>query len=449
MVPTTKAVTNKTRILILGSGFAGIKTVLALEKRFHDRDDIEMVLISRENFLLFTPMLAEVAIGAVDARHIATPIREFCRKTRFHRGEVVDIDLQTQQVTVRFNNMPENTGHIHYDHLVLAMGSTVNTAMVPGVAEHAFLFKDMGDALVLRSHILEMFERADTVCDPALRRAMLTFCVIGGGYSGVEIAAGIQEFTERIQPLYPTLRGIPVRVVLVEALDRILPTMPPELSTYARDILAERGVEIHLETRVLAVEATGVTLESGPMVPSLTTVWATGIVIPPLLMGLPVAKDPKGRPLGAATLQLIGFKNVWAVGDNVLIPLSEQPDRFYTATAQVAVRQGAHLAANIERSLAGRPLKPFRYQPKGEMVVLGERSAVAKVFGFKIKGLPAWLLWRFYYLYQLPSWKRRCLIGLHWLLNFFGPMDTTQLKLKTHPEMSLSPQSAPVASTTT
>lgn len=419
---------GKTRILVLGGGFAGIHTVLSLEKRFAQNSAVDILLINRENFFLFTPMLSEVAIGTLDPRHIVLPIRELCQKTEFHRAEVTQIDLKHQTVDVFYNSVERCPDTIAYDHLVIALGSTSNVMLVPGVDKYAFNFKELGDALLIRNHVLEMFERADTAVNPAEKRALLTFCVVGGGYSGVELAAGLQEFALRIAPLYPTIEPEDIQVVLVEAQNRILSTMPPELAAYAQAQLAEMGVDIQLKTRLTEVTPTKIYLENDIKIPTYTTVWATGITPSPVVSGLAISKTEKGQPLGTSELRLAGYDNVWAVGDNVLTPIPGKTG-FFPATAQLAVQQGVHVTGNIARALKGEPLKPFSYEPKGEMVVLGERSAVALVFGIKLRGFMAWVLWRLFYLSKLPRWKKKTRVALDWFLSLFGPLETTQIKI--------------------
>ncbi len=419
---------RKTRILILGGGFAGLNTVLALEKLLEDDERVEILLINRENYILFTPMLSEVAIGTVDPRHIVTPIRELCWKTEFHRGEVIQIDLEAQQVDVLYNGLPHERDTLRYDHLVLAMGSTTNVMLVPGVDKYAFNFKEIGDALLIRNHILEMFERADTTANPEAKRAMLTFSVIGGGYSGVEIAAAIQSMTERLEPLYPTIMPEDIRVVIVEAQGRILGTLPEDLSAYAHKELLAMGVEVLTDTKTQQVFSDCMALSNGETIRTHTVVWATGVVIPPLLMNLQCNKDIKGRPLGTPELRLKGYQNVWAIGDNVLTPLPDASG-FYPPTAQVSVQQGRFVAKNIVNALQGKPLEIFQFKQKGEMVVLGERSAVAIVSGYKLKGFAAWVLWRLFYLSKLPRWTKKIRVAVDWILNLFGPTESTQIKV--------------------
>jgi NADH:ubiquinone reductase (H+-translocating) len=417
-----------TRILIVGGGFAGMSALFRLETLLGSRQDVDIKLISRDNFFLFTPLLSEVAMGTVDPRHIVTPIREVCRKTLFHRAEILELDLDRQWVEVRYNGMDDCKELISYDHLVLALGSTTNMSLVPGVEQYAYNFKALGDALVLRNHILEMFERADTALSRVQKQGILTFCVIGGGYSGVEIAAAIQDMTLRIEPLYPTITPADIRVLLVETGAEILSTMPDDLAQYAHRQLEAQGVEVMLNTKAAEVQPDGLFLQPGERIHTHTVVWATGVTIPPLIMGLPVLKDVKGRPLSTSVLHLPEYPNVWAIGDNVLIPCPDA-EGYYPPTAQNAIRQGRHAAENICRVLQGKPPQTFRYQVKGEMVVLGERSAVAMVFGRKIKGFPAWLLWRSYYLSILPRWKKKVRVAMDWVLTLFGPLETTELKV--------------------
>jgi NADH:ubiquinone reductase (H+-translocating) len=373
-------------------------------------------------------MLSEAAIGMVDPRHIVNPIRELCRKTTFHRAEVINIDLKHQNVDILYNSVQFCPDTLHYDHLVLALGSTSNVMLVPGVDRFAFNFKELGDALILRNHILEMFERADTAENQAQKRSMLTFSIIGGGYSGVEVAAAIQDMAHRIVPLYPTINREDVRVMVVEAGPRLLSTMPRELSDYAQQVMSERGIEIRLNTRLTEVHPRWVSFNGNARLDTYTAVWATGIMPSPLLRPLPIAKDNRGRPLGTEQLRLAGFDNVWGIGDNILTPIPDKAG-FYPATAQIAVRQGRHLAENIYRVIQGKEPKPFKYDQKGEMVVLGERSAVALIYGRKMRGFWAWVLWRMFYLSRLPTWKKKFRVATDWLLSLFGPMETTQLKV--------------------
>lgn len=430
----TPLAANPTRILILGGGFAGINAMLTLEKLLAEEPNIEIVLISRENFFLFTPMLSEVAIGVVDPRHIVTPIRELCGKTIFYRAEVTSIDLQHQLVGVRYNNVPGCEELLSYDHLILALGSESNVTLVPGVDKYAYRFKELGDALVLRNHILEMFERADTALDPAHKRAMLSFAIIGGGYSGVEIAAAIQDMAHRIHTLYTTISPTDIQVVLIEAGPRILATMPQELGNYALEQLEDMGITVLTNTKVEEVAPSGVTLSNGKILTTHTPVWTTGSVIPGIIKALPVTKDKRGQPLNTPELRLEGYETVWAVGDNALTPQPPDVGGFYPPTAQIAIPQGQHVAQNLYKVLKGETPEPFVYKVKGEMVVLGERSAVALVYGKKIKGVIAWLMWRFYYLSRLPRWKKKTRVAVDWLLTFLGPLETTELKVSPRAE---------------
>ncbi len=435
---TTSKAQEKTRILILGGGFSGINAMQRLEKKFARNESVEMMLISEENFLLFTPMLSEVAIGAVDSRHILTPIRDLCHKTMFYRAQVIHIDLKSQKVDLYYNGVPRCLDSIHYDHLVLALGSTTNTMHVPGADQYAFKFKEIGDAILIRNHVVEMFELAETSADPDEKDALLTFSIIGGGDSGVEIAAAIQSFARRIQTLYPTIKMSDIQVHLFEAQERILATLPEELASYAQKQLESMGVYVHTSTRVQEVHGQWVVVGTEQKLPTYTTIWATGVAIPDLIQSLPVEKDAKGRPINTSELRLPGYDNVWAIGDNILTPLPEHSG-FYPPTAQSAIQEGHHVAENIARVLQHQEPLPFHYQQKGEMVVLGENAAVAMVYGKKLKGFPAWIVWRAFYLMRLPKGKKRIRVLFDWILNLFGPMDTTQLKL--------APRNEPIDST--
>lgn len=415
------------RIVILGGGFAGVTTALELAKRCAGVLPVHITLVSDKNFFLFTPMLAEAATGAVETRHVVYPIRSLCGAWGIEFGEmsVEAVDLQRRRLTVRHRRSPVRQ-RVHYDRLVLTLGATPNVAIAPGAAEHALTFKGVGDAVVIRNRVIDLFEAAALTDDPWARQRLLTFVVVGAGHAGTELMAALEELTRGILLRhYPSIPREAVRLVLVGS--AILPQTATNLAAYAKEQLLQRGIE--LETaRAAGVSADGLTLQDGRAIPSHCVIWTAGNRVSPVVADLPVAKARDGRLLVNEFFEVKGVRDVYALGDNAAQtdPHTGQP---YVATAQVAIRQARALAGQIEAELVGRERRPFRFRVLGEMVPLSRRTAVADLQGIKLVGFPAWFLWKTVYMLKLPAVAARLRVVLDWTVELFFERDVSELEV--------------------
>jgi NADH dehydrogenase len=398
----------KTRVVILGGGFGGVYTARHLERLCRDRPDVEIVLVSRDNFLVMTPLLFEVCSGALDMRHASFPIRAFLRRTRFVESTVQGIDLDRR--VVHLASAGEH-GELAYDQLVLALGSMTNRVMIPG-SEHAFTFKTLADALLLRSHVIERFERADVERDPERKRRLLTFVVIGGGLVGVELFGELTAFADGIAPLYKHVNRDEVRFILLQGGERIMPEIDPALAEYGARVLGgRRGAEVRTHVHARSIEPGKVHLPD-ETIEAETIVLAAGIVPSPIVAGLPVEKDKRGHIVVDGTMRCPTRPEVWALGDCASIPA---PDgKPYPNLAQHALREARVLAGNIRGALDGRPPQPFVYDTLGMMGSLGHAKAFGQLLKVRVHGALAWLVRRTYYLLQMPGWGRRLGIMINW-----------------------------------
>ena len=415
---------SKKRILILGGGFGGVYTACHLERLFKRSPEIEIVLVSQDNFLLMTPLLFEVCSGTLDVRHCSFPIRAFLQTTRFVEATVENIDLERR--VVHFVAAGEN-GELAYDQLVVALGARTNRAMIPG-SEHAFTFKTLADALLLRNHVIECLERADVEVDPQRKRQLLTFAIIGGGLVGVELFGELTAFLDGITALYKHVDRDEVRFFLLQGGDRIMPEIDPRLADYGARVLDKRcGAAIRTNTIVRAIEPGKVHLP-GETIETDTVVLAAGIVPNPALAGLPVDKDKRGHIVVDGTMRCPSHAEVWALGDCASIPAPG--GKPYPNLAQHALREAKVLARNIFGVLNGRPPQPFVYETLGMMGSLGHGKAFGQLLKVKIRGIPAWFVRRSYYLLQMPGWGRRLRIMIDWSFALLFRPDIVKISLQ-------------------
>ena len=424
---------NKKRILILGGGFAGVYTAMYLEKRMSaiERESIEITLVSRENYMVFQPLLPEVISGTIEMMHVITPIRRLARLTTVVTRNIRAVDLDRKTVTLDPEFQPKIV-ELAFDHLVIALGTRLNYDLVPGMREHAIPFKYLGDALRLRNAIVQALEEADNETDPAQRRRLLSFVVGGGGFSGVECIAEMQDFLRSALPAYRTLNMSELRIVLLQSADRILPELSESLAAYTHETLSKRGIDIRLNTRLKAVTASGVVIQrkdqtAEELIPAGVVVATVPSSPHSLVAALPFEKDKLGRILVTPEIRVPSRGDVWALGDSAAVP---QTDGIMSPpTAQHALRQADACAANILATLRGSPLKPFGFTGLGKLASLGRRSAVAEVMGIRFKGLLAWLVWRAVYLGKFPGWDRKIRIALDWFCDEFFPRDITEVRI--------------------
>ncbi len=413
----------RTRVLILGGGFGGLYAALELERGLARDADVEVTLVNRENYTVFTPMLHEVAASDLDLTNIVNPIRKLLRRVNFFAGDVEAIDLDRKSVTVS-HGLDRHTHDLPYDHLVLALGSVTNLGTVPGLRERALTMKSLGDAVTLRNRLIAHLEEADTECCSLIREPLLTFVVAGGGFAGVETIAGLNDFLREAVRFYPRLSEKLLRVVLVHSGPVILPELGEKLGRYAQRKLAERGVEIHVNARVSEVGHDRIVLTDGTAIRGRTLVWTAGTAPSPLLEALPCAKA-KGRLVVNEHLEVADRPGVWALGDCAVIT-NRRTGKPHPPTAQHALREGKVLAENIRATLRGGRRRAFDFATIGQLAAIGRRSGVAQIFGVNFSGFVAWWMWRTIYLSKLPRLEKKVRVMLDWTLDLLFSKDLVQ-----------------------
>lgn len=421
----------KTHVVILGGGFAGVTTAINLEKEFRTDPTVAFTLVSETNALLFTPMLAEVAASSLEPTHISTPLRSSFRRTAVVRSQVAGIDLQNRCV-----QLAERKETLPYDHLVLALGAVSRTPPGDGIGDNALEFKTLADAMRIRNHVIDAFDRADAEHDEAKRRALLTFVVAGGGFSGAELVGGLNDFARGMLADYSNPAN-ELRIILVHSRDRILPELSASLADYALDRMKARGVTFELNARVSAASPGVITLKRKEAEPAEfeiaaeTLVWTAGAAPSPLLEKLEVERDKRGAVIVEDTLSVKSSAGVWALGDCAVVP-DAKTGKPCPPTAQFAIREARTLARNIRAAIKGEPLKAFHFDSLGTLCVVGHHTACAEIKGFKFSGFFAWLLWRGIYLSKLPGLERKVRVLGDWTIELFFPRDIVQT-IELHP----------------
>lgn len=409
------------RVVVLGGGFAGLEAMRVLEKRLGRRPDVELLLVSDRNYLLFTPLLPQVASSLVEPRHIIQPIRDIrgARRFRFRRDSVLDIDLAGRRVIMA-------EGVVGYDRLVIALGGETPTFGVPGVNEHAVNYKHLDEAVELRDHLIDLAEHADHESDPATRRRMLTVCVVGGGYTGVELIAELDDlFHSYVVPRYRGIDPGDYRLMLVEAGEEILRGVHPALAARAHRRLGREGIEVMIRTRVTRVLAGAVEINGSTIVPTGLTVWAAGVKGHPALSGLSVGRDRLGRIVVNDLLQVPGHPEVYGAGDAVTVESKPQAS---IPIIPAALAHGRLAGQNIVADLTGQALARIDFAPRGMLVSLGEKDAVVEVMGLRFSGYFAWLFWNALHLFKLVGLRKQLQVALDWSLAQIFPRDSAMLR---------------------
>jgi NADH dehydrogenase len=405
-------------VLVVGGGFAGAYVARLLR-------DHGATIVSKENFMLYTPLLPEAASGTLEPRHCVVPLRVMCPHAELILGTVTGLDLEAQSLAVETDEGPQT---VEWRDLVLTVGAVPRTLPIPGLSEHGLSFKSLADAIYLRNHVLHQLEEADAALTEQERTRRLTFVFVGAGYAGVEALAELSDLAEDALRYYPRLRSTPRRWVLVDAAPRILPDIPQPLGDYAADELRKRGMEIRVETTLASVSADEAVLGDGTRIPTNTLVWTAGVTPNPALRewGLPL--DERGRIEVNALLRVSGHEHVWALGDAARVPntRSKQPD---PPTCQHALRQARRLAKN----LTGTP-EPYGYLMLGQVATLGRHKGIAEVLGLRIRGFLGWWVTRSYHLYQLPLWQRKVRVVVDWTVALFFRRDISELGQLGHPD---------------
>jgi len=410
------------RILILGGGFAGLTVAMRLEKRFARSPAVEVTLVNRDNFFLFTPMLHEVAASDLDLTTIVNPVRKALRHVNFFVGQVEKIDLEQKSVIVS-HGFDRHQHALSFDLLIIGLGSVTNFHGVSGLGQHALTMKTLGDAIRLRNHIIAHLEEAESDCCE-VKESLLTFVVAGGGFAGVETVAAINDFARRALRSYPRLSDHFLRFVLVHHGPAILPELGDRLGAYARQKLANRGVEILLDTAVAGFSGNVVRLADGTTIPTNTLVWTAGISPNPLLETIPCRKE-HGRLMVTDSLELLDWPEVWALGDCAAVP-DRRTGKFHPPTAQHALREAKVVADNIIAAVQGTRKKAFDFSTIAQLAAIGRRTGVANILGVNFSGFVAWWLWRTIYLGKLPRFEKKLRVAFDWTLDLVFSKDLVQ-----------------------
>jgi NADH dehydrogenase len=417
---------NKRRVVIIGGGFGGAFTAKYLRR--HAPRNWEIELFNSTNYFVFQPLLPEVASGTISAPDAVTPLRLMLPGVKVRMADVVDVDRDAKKIHF-LQGSKRIPLCIAYDDLVLAVGQQTNLTRSPGFYEHSFCMRNLADAHQLRNHVIQCLEHADVTEDLELKRRLLTFVVAGGGFSGVETAGELVEMIHRTLQFYPNLQAKQIRTLLVQRGKRILPELSHRLAEYARKKLGKRGIQVLLDSSIRSATATAVYLGDGTRIDTQTLVTTVGNGPRPVTETLGIELQHGKIPVDEY-LRVIGNEQVWSLGDAALIPLVTEPvsaSDYAPPTAQFAVREARCLAKNIILAQKGKPLTRFSFRPKGSLASIGNYKAVAEVFGVRLSGLFAWLLWRGLYIGMLPGFSTRLRVALNWLFDYFLPRSIVQI----------------------
>lgn len=421
------------RILVAGAGYVGVYAALELQKRLAPHE-ARITIVNPDNFMLYQPLLPEVASGNLSPRHAVVPLRKVLPRAHLIRGRLLGLDHDTRTATLG----PEDSEpwDLAYDHVILGLGSVTRVLPIPGLREHAVGFRSIAEALYLRNHILERMDVAESTGDPEVRRRALTFVFVGGGYTGVEALAELEDMAMSAARYYQTIRPEEMRWVLVEATDRLLPTVAPGLAHYAFTELRERGIEVHLKTQLERVDGKRLHLSTGEQLDTDTLVWVAGAAPNPLIKKLGLPTSEGGLLDVDEYLKVRGTDGAWAAGDGAWVPDLVEGGRT-PPSAQYAQREGTRIGENIAGTLRGNALEPFQFKSRGEMITLGRRKGVAQIFGRQLRGMLPWILRRGYYLREIPSTSTRASMLAEWLVRMPFRRDVVGVGALTHAGQAL------------
>ena len=418
--------------MILGAGFGGQYAARELAKRLHEDGGATITIVDRNNYLLFTPFLTEVVGGQLSVRDVVGAVRGLPTRVSFEQGTIVAADLSSKRVTLSIGaeaeGIPEDTRTLEADHLVLALGAVTNFRGIEGLERHSITMMTTTDAIEAHHRAIALLERASQEPDAKRRQELLTFVVGGGGFSGVETMAALNDLLREAVRRYPGLPEDEVSTILVHHGGRLLPELGARLANYAQEQLERRGVEVILNTGIAGAGADYVELSNGRRIGTREVIWTGGVTPNPLVERLDARHGRHGGLVVGNSLAVPGYPGVWAIGDCAEIPVAGKPET-YGPTAQNATREGTHVARNIVRVLGGEEPEPFRFRPLGELALVGKRSAVAEVFGLRFSGLLAWAMWRAVYLYKMPGAGKRVRVVINWMLDrAFGAEVVAELR---------------------
>ena len=440
MAMTPAASSERTRILIVGGGYVGMYTALRLQRRLRSElktRRVEVIVVDPRSYMTYQPFLPEAAAGSVEPRHVVVPLRRVLDRCEVLTGRVESIDHERR--TARIVPMRGEAYDLSYEVVVVAPGSIARTLPIPGLAEQGIGFKQVEEAIALRNQVLEKLDIATTITDHAARRKLLTFVFVGGGYSGIEALAELEDMAMYATRYYPGLAKGDIRFVLVEATGRILPEVGEKMGRYAVDELVKRKIDVRLETRLESCVDGHVVLSDGDEFDAETIVWTAGVKANPMLARTGLPLDDKGRVRCRADLRVDGVDGAWSAGDGAAVPdLTGPPGAFCGPSAQHAVRQAKTLGDNIARVLNGRSPEPYAHKYAGSVASLGLYKGVAQVYGVKLRGFPAWFMHRTYHVSRVPTLNRKVRVVLDWTLALFFRRDVVSLGTLQRPRQEFS-----------
>ncbi len=430
-------VKNKKKIVILGSGFAAVECAKKLENEFGNDSEIELVMIGEDNFLLFTPMLPQVASGMIETRHIVFPIRTICKKTKFYEGRIKNVDPYGKLVTL-WGTGDKRSISIHYDFLIVALGSETNFFGMADVEKNAYTMKTLNDAVMLRNRIIDMLEQAENETNPILRKSFLNFVVVGGGFAGIETAGELMDLLLDVRKYYPSIQKEDLKVIVLEAMGEILPGFNKKLAEFAKQKLKERGIDIQLKKVVTSFDGNEVTIKTLDETPkdsidqseinsiiTKTLIWTAGTT-PVNTIKRSMFKTEKGKIIINDFLEVEKFPGVFAIGDCALFvdPITKRP---FPPTAQIAEAQAKMAAKNLISLIKNSKKEKFVYHSKGQLAIIGKRTGIATFLGVNISGFLAWLIWRNVYLSKIPTFDKKTRVFLDWMIDLFFDRDVSRL----------------------
>ncbi len=419
---------KKIRIVILGGGFGGIYSAMHLEKHFKRSKNVEITLVNKENYFVYQPMLAEVVGGGVGLIDTVSSIRRLLPRTTLYVRDIDSVDIEKKTITLqpKYTHSPTV---IEYDHLVLALGNVTDFRGLSGLQEHALPFKNLADSIVIRNRIIDVIECAAAETDPELKKSLLTFCIGGGGFSGTEVAAEVNDFAKKFAKGYPEIDESMIRVLLVHSKDKLMDReLPDSLTAYAGKLLKKRGLELRFGQHLSTATPYEAIIDGKERIPCRTVISSVPSSPNPIIESLPLDKEHT-KVVTDLYMQVQGKDNIWALGDCASIPSPDGKGRC-PPTAQFAIRQGKTLAHNLACSIKGGKRKKFSFKALGMLGALGHRSAVAEFFGkIRISGFFAWLCWRGIYWMKLPGLDRKIKVAMSWFLDMLIPIEAVQLKM--------------------
>ncbi|MFC6884649.1 MULTISPECIES: NAD(P)/FAD-dependent oxidoreductase [Actinomadura] len=428
MARTAEGTPGAPHILIVGGGYVGMYTALRLQKKLRrelKRGEVKITIVDPNSYMTYQPFLPEAAAGNISPRHVVVPLRRVLPKCTVRKARVTELNHEEGWAILQpLAGTPER---ISYDYLVMAAGAVPRILPIPGLAENGISLKTVGEAIHLRNHILEQLEIAESTDDEELRRKALTFVFVGGGFAGVEAVAELEDMTRDATKYMRKVTPQDLRFMLVEAADRILPEVGPDMGKWTAEQLRGRGIDVKMKTFLQSAVDGRIELSDGSAFEAGTLVWNAGVKPSPVVRNGDLPVDERGRVKGTEYLTIEGLVRAFTAGDNAAIPDLTQEGMFCPPNAQHAVRQSKVLGDNIVRSLRGKSLKPYVHSNVGAVAGLGLHKGVAQTYGFKVKGLPAWFMHRSYHGAKVPTFNRKLRVLADWTLALFLKRETVSL----------------------